>query len=108
MNAMTNLLRTSPLLALICVTFSSVVWAQAPTKRLVHVTITDSMGRVVTSVDQTNVGVVENGARRPITKFTELSDEYVIGFETAKPSGEVKVLLERPRGLPPLRANVKT
>ncbi|HUA87500.1 MAG TPA: hypothetical protein VMB85_26775 [Bryobacteraceae bacterium] len=104
---MNNTLRTWRLCPLIFVVFSLVVLAQAPTKRLVHVTVTDPLGRAVTGVGRTNFGIVENGLRRPITDFTELRDEYVIEFEAADPSADVKVVLEQPRGMPPLRANVK-
>jgi hypothetical protein len=80
---------------------------QAPTKRLVHVTVTDPLGRFVTGVERTNFGILENGIRRPITDFTELRNEYVIEFEPATQSANVDVALQQPRGLPPLRANVK-
>ena len=106
-NAMNNLLRASRLLAFILAVCASTVLAQAPTKRLVHVTVTDPLGRYVTHVERANFGVVENEVRRPITDFTELRNEYVIEFETANPSADVEVVLEQPRGLPTLRANLK-
>jgi hypothetical protein len=106
-NPMNSLLRASRLLAFILAVCASTVLAQAPTKRLVHVTVTDPLGRYVTHVERANFGVVENGVRRPITDFTELRNEYIIGFEAANPSAEVEVVLQQPRGLPPLRANLK-
>lgn len=105
--AMHNLVRTSQLLALVCVAWSSMILAQVPTKRSLHVTITDSKGRTVIGLDRTDVGVVEDGSRRRITEFKELRDEYVIEFETANQSGEVKIVIDQSRGLPPLRVNVK-
>jgi hypothetical protein len=80
---------------------------QSPMKRLVHVTVTEPLGRFVTGVERTNFGILENGMRRPVTDFTELRNEYVIEFETATQSAVVEVTLQQPRGLPPLRANLK-
>jgi hypothetical protein len=80
---------------------------QAPTKRLLHVTVADPLGRFVTGVERTNFGILENGVRRPITDFTELRNEYVIEFEAATRSANVEVVLQQPPGLPPLRANLK-
>lgn len=107
MSAMHIPLRTARLFAFIFVGFAAMMWAQAPAKRLVRVSITDPMGRSVTGLDGTSVGIVEDGVRRPITKFTELTGEYQIEFEAVNRAGEVKVLIEQIRGLPPLRANLK-
>ena len=104
---MDKLLRTSRLLAFILAVCASTVLAQAPTKRLVHVTVTEPLGRFVTGIDRANFGIVENGVRCPITGFTELSNEYVIEFEDADPAANVEIVLKQPRGLPPLRANLK-
>jgi hypothetical protein len=114
--AMNNPLRTSwpralvfvsSILSIIVAVGSSTVLAQTATKRLVHVTVTEPLGRFVGGVERRNFGIVENGVGRPITDFTELRNEYLIEFETANPSAGVEVVLQQPRGLPPLRANLK-
>jgi hypothetical protein len=115
-SAMNKLLRTSRpfafivvgcLLPIVLATCASTVLAQAPSKRLVHVTVTDPLGRFVTGVERAHFGIVENSVRRPITAFTELRNEYAIEFESANPSADVEVVLQQPRGLPRLRANLK-
>ena len=107
MSAMTNLLRTSRLLAFLLAVCASTVLAQAPTKRVVHVTVTEPLGRFVTGLEQANFGIVENGVRCPITGFTELRNEYVIEFDDADPAANVEIVLKQPLGAPPLRANLK-
>jgi len=107
MSAMTNLLRTSRLLAFLLAVCASTVLAQAPTKRVVHVTVTEPLGRFVTGLERANFGIVENGVRCPITGFTELRNEYVIEFDDADPAANVEIVLKQPLGAPPLRANLK-
>ncbi len=49
--------------------FATLLPAQDPSTRLVHVTVTDPMGRFVTGLGQETFEVVENGTSRPITGF---------------------------------------
>lgn len=162
--------------------------AQAQTKHLLHVSVTDPLGRFVTGLEQNNFEIIENGTPRPITGFLdfdidspislaivsdkqlpvssdsgteviqtqsvsdalqqlaasknprkalivtttvdtqaipadvqlvqaapdkllraviEVRNEYVLEFESAVASAAVEVVLNSPRGLPPLQSHLK-
>jgi len=162
--------------------------AQSQSTRLVHVTVTDPLGRFVTGMEQERFEITENRIRRPITAFAdldspmalavvgdaqlpasslglddvliqtrsvsealqqlssstsprktlvitaaatdlpsvpfdvqilrvksddllkaivELHSEYLLQFESGDASSRVEVVLKQPRGLPPLRVNLK-
>ncbi len=50
---------------------------------------------------------MENGTRRPITHVTEVGNQYLLEFDAASPSSDVEVVLQQPRDLPPLRADLE-
>jgi hypothetical protein len=59
--------------------------AQAQTKRLVRVTVTDPLNRFVTSLDQESFGVVENGVLRPITDFSSCDSPISLAIVSETP-----------------------
>jgi len=72
----------------ILTTCAATLSAQAPAKRLLHVTITDPLHRFVTGIDQKNFAVVENGVRRPITDFAGVDSPLTLAIVSETPLAE--------------------
>jgi arginine repressor len=71
--------------------------------------VTDTQGRSVTGLNKSHFTVTEAGVARTITTFIELRDRdqkavvhYQLEFESAREGAKVSVVLNAPRGLPPL------
>lgn len=73
-----------PLLALTLTPVS--VLAQAPTNRIVRLTVTDPLGRMVTGLEQQHFEIMENGARRPITAFLGPDSPISIAIVSGAPA----------------------
>jgi hypothetical protein len=58
--------------------------AQTQSNRLVHVTITDPLGRFVTSIEQERFEIVENGIQRPITGFSDVDSPILLAIVSEK------------------------
>jgi len=58
--------------------------AQTRSNRLVHVTITDPLGRFVTGIEQERFDIVENGIRRPITGFSDVDSPILLAIVSEK------------------------
>src|SRR5579863_864884 len=99
------------LFAVIAVT---VLTAQVASKPSVDVTVTDPHGRTVAGLERDHFTVIEGGLQRTITAFSELRGEngkdavrYKLDFESAGQGAKVEVVLNPPRGLPPLTVTWK-
>jgi hypothetical protein len=99
---------------LFVVTALSVLTAQVVLKPSVDVTVTDPHGRTVGGLERDNFTVTEAGDPRSITAFSEVRDEspkdgvhYKLEFESAGRGAKVEVVLNVPRGLPPLTVTWK-
>jgi hypothetical protein len=84
---MLNLLRTPLVTGLLvggAVAFltvcSSPLSAQAQSMRVVRVTVTDPLNRFVSNIDQQSFQVVENGARRQITGFSNINSPIAVAI----------------------------
>jgi hypothetical protein len=58
--------------------------AQTQSNRLVHVTITDPLGRFVTGIEQERFEIVENGIQRPITGFSDVDSPILLAIVSEK------------------------
>ena|SRR6516225_6957163 len=83
--------------------------AQGLTKRSIDVTVTEPLGRTVAGLQKDHFGVMEGGAERTITAFSEVRHEdpqkgahYRVEFESVVADSPVQVVLKPPRGLPSL------
>lgn len=63
--------------------------AQASSKRLVHVTVTEPYHRFVTGLDKDGFEVVENGVRRAITEFSSPASPLSLAIVSDEPMTEV-------------------
>jgi len=54
--------------------------AQTQSTRLVHVTVTDPLGRFVTGMEQEQFEITENGVRRPISAFSDLDSPIALAI----------------------------
>ena len=99
---------------LLAVTAVSVLTAQVVSKSSVDVTVTDPYGRSVAGLEKGQFAVTEGGVQRKITAFSELRGQeprdvvhYKLEFESAGEGAKVGVVLDPPRGLPPLTVTWK-
>jgi hypothetical protein len=58
--------------------------AQTQSNRLVHVTITDPLGRFVTGIEQDRFEIVENGIQRQITGFSDVDSPILLAIVSDK------------------------
>jgi hypothetical protein len=58
--------------------------AQTQSNRLLHVTITDPLGRFVAGLEQERFEIVENGIRRPITGFSDVDSPILLAIVSEK------------------------
>ena len=59
--------------------------AQASSKRIVRVTVTDPVGRFVTGLEEANFEVLYNGASRPISVFSGVDSSIAIAIVSQAP-----------------------
>jgi hypothetical protein len=69
--------------------------------------VKDPLDRWVTRLDPSNFAIVTGGVPCPITAFVERDKEYLIEFDATGSSANVSVVLQQPRGMPPLQADLK-
>ena len=72
-------------LTVVLTTGVSSLFAQASSKRLVHVTVTDPLGRFVTGLEQGGFEIVEDGIRRPITEFSDAGSPISLAIVSDSP-----------------------
>jgi hypothetical protein len=92
----------------------AVLTAQVVSKRSVDVTVTDPYGRTVAGLEKDHFTVTEGGVQRMITAFSQVRDEdpkpavhYRLEFDSSGPDARLEVVLNPPRGLPPLTVTWK-
>jgi hypothetical protein len=66
--------------------------AQVSSKRSVDVSVTDALGRFVTHLEPANFEVIENGARRAITAFSEAGSPISIAVVSSEPLPAIPAL----------------
>lgn len=64
------------------------VAAQAPSKRLVHFSVTDRLNCFVTGLDQKIFEVLENGVHRPVTGFWDGDSPVALAIVSESPLAE--------------------
>lgn len=66
-------------------------FAQAESKRLLHVAVTDPLGRYVTGLLPEHFEVVENGVRRPLTGFADADSTMSLAIVSDTPVATVNL-----------------